>query len=73
MCTYDAQIPQAWVGDLGCSCFLLVVQRKLGNDGNYCPSNTSLGRAARCGTANVITPLASFNVKRVSLESPPWR
>lgn len=50
MCTYVAQIPQDWIGDLGCSCFLLVVQRKRRNDSNYCPSNTSLGRAAQCGT-----------------------
>lgn len=72
MCTYERQIPQDWRGDLGCSCFLLVVRRKLGNDGNYRPSDTSLGRGAE-HAANVITPRASFNVERVSLESPPSR
>lgn len=72
MCTYQRQIPQDWRGDLGCSCFLLVVQRKLGNDGNYRPSDTSLGCGAE-HAANVITPRASFSVKRVSLESSASR
>lgn len=50
MCTYQAQIRQDWIGDLGGSCFLLVVQRELRNDRNYDRSDASLGRGVSNAT-----------------------